>query len=112
MPQPLDKYFKFLTNSIFQQVPVESRESTIKEGEFLQWRKGKHLLGLLLQLVLGNILKIGFMLCEHRCKSCRSVLQYITKKMLRNDAKVWASCEALLGYCIRFQIYTGKEDGN
>ena len=78
----------------------------------MQWRKEKHLLGLLLQLVLENILTIGFMLCEHLCKSCRSVLEYITKKMLRNDAKVWASCEALSGYSIQFRIYTGKEDGN
>ena len=33
------------------------------------------------------------------------------KKPARFGIKLWVLCEALSGYCLKFQIYTGKVDG-
>lgn len=79
MTKLLHESFKFVTNFIFQQVPVESRKSFIKGGKVFQWRKDKHLFGLLLQMNLENILTIELIICEHVCKSCISLSQYIAK---------------------------------
>ena len=38
-------------------------------------------------------------------------LQYLPKKPKKFGVKLWALAEALTGYCLRFQIYTGKCGG-
>ena len=37
-----------------------------------------------------------------------SFIQYMPKKPTRFGIKVWALCESISGYCLDFQIYTGK----
>ena len=37
-----------------------------------------------------------------------SFLQYLPKKPKKFGVKLWVLAEALTGYCLRFQIYTGK----
>lgn len=40
---------------------------------------------------------------------CRvSFLQYMPKKPKKFGIKLWVLCEALSGYCLQYQIYTGK----
>ena len=40
---------------------------------------------------------------------CRiSFLQYMPKKPKKFGIKLWALCESLTGYCLQFQVYTGK----
>ena len=41
-------------------------------------------------------------------KSRIGFLQYMPKKPKKFGIKVWALCEAVSGYCLQFQIYTGK----
>ena len=41
-------------------------------------------------------------------KSRIGFLQYMPKKPKKFGIKLWALCESLSGYCLRFQIYTGK----
>ena len=41
-------------------------------------------------------------------KSRISFLQYMTKKPKKFGVTLWALCEALSGYCLQFQVYTGK----
>ena len=44
---------------------------------------------------------------------CRvGFLQYMPKKPKKFGIKVWALCEALTGYCLKFDIYTGKTQGH
>jgi len=43
-------------------------------------------------------------------KSRCGFIQYMPKKPTRFGIKIWALCESLSGYCVQFQIYTGKED--
>ena len=38
-----------------------------------------------------------------------SFTQYMLKKPKKFGIKIWALCESLTGYCLQFQIYTGKE---
>ena len=41
---------------------------------------------------------------------CRvSFIQYMPQKPCRFGIKVWALCESTSGYCLKFQIYKGKE---
>ena len=35
-------------------------------------------------------------------------LQYMPKKPTKFGSKLWIICEAGTGYCLRYQIYTGK----
>ena len=44
-------------------------------------------------------------------KSRISFLQYMPKKPKKFGIKLWALCESDSGYCVKFQIYTGKEGG-
>ena len=39
-----------------------------------------------------------------------SFIQYMPKKLKKFGIKLWALCEAKTGYCLQFQIYTGKSD--
>ena len=40
---------------------------------------------------------------------CRiSFLQYMPKKPKKFGIKLWALCESVTGYCLQFQVYTGK----
>lgn len=41
-------------------------------------------------------------------KSRVSFIQYMPKKPKKFGIKVWALCDSLTGYCLQFQIYTGK----
>ncbi len=41
-------------------------------------------------------------------KSRIGFLQYMPKKPKKFGIKLWALCESLSGYCLRYQIYTGK----
>jgi hypothetical protein len=42
---------------------------------------------------------------------CRiSFLQYMPKKTKKFGIKLWALCESFSGYCLQFQVYTGKVD--
>src|SRR6218665_986120 len=42
---------------------------------------------------------------------CRiSFLQYMPKKPKKFGIKLWALCESVSGYCLQFQVYTGKVD--
>lgn len=38
--------------------------------------------------------------------------QYMPKKPTKWGIKVWCLCDAASGYCLDFQIYTGKDAGN
>jgi len=43
---------------------------------------------------------------------CRvGFIQYMPKKPKKFGIKVWVLCEALSGYCLQFQIYTGAKEG-
>ena len=44
-------------------------------------------------------------------KSRISFIQYMPKKPKKFGIKIWALCEALTGYCLQYQIYTGAEEG-
>ena len=44
-------------------------------------------------------------------KSRISFIQRMPKKPKKFGLKIWALCESLTGYCLWFQIYTGKEAG-
>ena len=44
-------------------------------------------------------------------KSRIGFLQYMPKKPKKFGIKLWALCESLSGYCLQFQIYTGKAAG-
>ena len=37
--------------------------------------------------------------------------QYMPKKPAEFGVKIWICCESLTGYCLKFQVYTGKVDG-
>ena len=39
-----------------------------------------------------------------------SFMQYMLKAPKKFGIKVWVLCEATTGYCLRFQIYTGKSE--
>lgn len=42
---------------------------------------------------------------------CRiSFIQYMPKKPEKFGLKIWSLCEARTGYCLQFQVYTGKEN--
>ena len=43
-------------------------------------------------------------------KSRVSFIQYMPKKPKKFGIKLWVLCESLTGYCLDFQIYTGKSD--
>ena len=43
-------------------------------------------------------------------KSRVSFIQYMPKKPKKFGIKLWVLCECLTGYCLDFQIYTGKSD--
>ena len=43
-------------------------------------------------------------------KSRVSFIQYMPKKPKKFGIKIWALCQSDTGYCIQFQIYTGKVD--
>ena len=43
-------------------------------------------------------------------KSRISFIQYMTKKPKKFGIKIWALSESVSGYCLQFQIYTGKID--
>lgn len=45
-------------------------------------------------------------------KSRVSFIQYMPLKPKKFGIKIWALCESISGYCLQFQIYTGKTDGN
>ena len=44
-------------------------------------------------------------------KSRISFIQYMPKKPKKFGIKIWVLCEAATGYCLQFQIYTGKSEG-
>ncbi|XP_057296130.1 piggyBac transposable element-derived protein 4-like [Hydractinia symbiolongicarpus] len=44
-------------------------------------------------------------------KSRVSFIQYMPKKPKKFGIKIWVLCEAVTGYCLQFQIYTGKTEG-
>jgi len=44
---------------------------------------------------------------------CRiSFLQYMPKKPKKFGIKLWALCESVTGYCLQFQVYTGKVESS
>ena len=43
-------------------------------------------------------------------KACISFLQYTPKKPKKFGVKFWVLCKSLSGYCLQFEIYTGKTD--
>lgn len=44
-------------------------------------------------------------------KSRVPFIQYMPKKSKKFGVKLWAICEASSDYCLKFQIYKGKEKG-
>ena len=43
-------------------------------------------------------------------KCWMSFLQYMPKKTKKFSIKLWALCESATGYCLQFQVYTGKAE--